>query len=52
MSESVQLLLHHIALLIKVQNMNLENTNIVVSCFGLLFMINVPEIIKTLLFWL
>lgn len=49
MSENAQLLLHHIVLLIKVQNMNLENINIVVSCFGLLVMVNVPDIIKSLL---
>lgn len=49
MSESAQLLLHHIALLIKVQNIKLENINIVVSCFGLLVMVNVPDIIKPLL---
>lgn len=49
MSESVQLLLNHLALLKKVQNRKLENTNIVVSCFGLLSMISVPDIIKPLL---
>lgn len=40
---------YYIILLIKVQNMKSENINIVVSCFGLLFMINVPDIIKPLL---
>lgn len=49
MSGSVQLLLHQAALFIKVQNMKLENTVILVSCFHLLFLINVPDIIKPLL---
>lgn len=49
MSGSVQFLLHQAALFIKVQNMKLENTVILVSCFHLLFLINVPDIIKPLL---
>lgn len=49
MSESVQLLLHHAALFVKVQNTKLENTIVLVSCFHLLFLIIVPDIIKPLL---
>lgn len=50
MCESIQLLPHRAALFVKVKNMKLENTVILMSCFCLLFLINVQDIIKPLLF--
>lgn len=48
MSESVQLLLHQTALFVNVQNTKSENTVVLVSCFCLLFQVNVPDIIQPL----
>lgn len=48
MSESTQLLRHQAVLSVKVQNMKLENAIVLVSCFRLLFLINVPDIVKPL----